>query len=53
MLKIDSYEKKIIAIFARGLSKERAYEVPKPIMGKARGDVKKQLKRTLKILEGK
>lgn len=50
-LKIDTYAKEIIVIFARGLSVARAYELLAPIMNIARGEVKKELKETLKILE--
>lgn len=50
-LRIDTYAKEIIAIFARGLSVTRAYELLAPIINTARGEVKKELKATIKLLE--
>lgn len=50
-IKIDSYAKEIIAIFVRGLSVTRAYEVLEPIINTAKGEVKKEVKKTLKYLE--
>lgn len=50
-MKIDSYAKEIIAIFAKALSPEYAYLMLEPIMnGRAKGDVKKELEKSIQIL---
>lgn len=50
-MRIDSYAKELIAMFARELPPETAYTVLKPLIGKARGDVRKELNISLNILE--
>ncbi|MNP80719.1 hypothetical protein D3C76_1788910 [compost metagenome] len=53
-MKIDSYAKEIIAIFAKALSPQYAYPMLEPIMnGRAKGDVRKELERSLLILRQK
>lgn len=53
-MKIDSYAKEIIASLARALPPKYAYEMLEPIMdGRAKGDVKKELNASLRILKSK
>lgn len=53
-MKIDSYAKEVIATFARALPPKYAYAMLEPIMdGSAKGDVKKELNASLKILSQK
>ena len=53
-MKIDSYAKECIATFAKGLPPKVAYLMLEPIMdGSARGDVRKELNKTLKVLRQK
>ncbi|MCM3294257.1 HEAT repeat domain-containing protein [Paenibacillus sp. MER 180] len=53
-IKIDSYAKEIVAIFAKDLPPKYAYEMLEPIMnGKAKGDIAKELTHTLSFLHQK
>ncbi|WP_438347721.1 hypothetical protein ACP8HI_18890 [Paenibacillus sp. FA6] len=53
-VKIDSYAKEIIAIFAKALLPQYAYAMLEPIMnGRAKGDVRKELEKSLLILRQK
>lgn len=53
-MKIDSYAKEAVASFAKALPPQAAYQMLKPIMdGRARGDLRKELNQTLKILQQK
>ncbi|MBP8083940.1 MAG: hypothetical protein KAZ87_12130 [Spirochaetes bacterium] len=53
-MKIDSYAKEVIATFARALPPKYAYEMLEPIMNRrAKGDVKKELNASFKILKSK
>jgi len=53
-MKIDSYAKEVVASFARALPAKYAYAMLEPIMdGRAKGDVKKELNASLKILKSK
>lgn len=51
-VKIDPYAKELIVTFARALPPELAYTMLEPIMdGRARGDIRKELKFTIEILQ--
>ncbi|OAB38858.1 hypothetical protein [Paenibacillus glacialis] len=53
-MKIDSYAKEVISIFAKALSPQYAYAMLEPIMnGRAKGDVRKELEKSLLILQEK
>ncbi len=50
-MRIDSYAKEIIATYAKELPPKIAYKMLEPILGgSAKGDVRKELERTLKVL---
>ncbi|WP_166243411.1 HEAT repeat domain-containing protein [Paenibacillus turpanensis] len=49
--KIDPYAKEVVAIFSKHLPTQYAYEMLEPIMnGRAKGDLKKELEKSLQIL---
>lgn len=53
-MKLDSIVKETVAEFSKGLPPSYAYSMLEPIMnGKARGDVKRELNKSLAILEKK
>lgn len=53
-MKIDSYAKELIAEFSKDLPPKYAFEMLEPIMnGRARGDVRKELENSIKILREK
>ncbi len=50
-MKIDPYAKELIVTFARALPPKLAYTMLEPIMdGRARGDIRKELKFSIEIL---
>ncbi|MFF2484343.1 hypothetical protein [Paenibacillus sp. NPDC058071] len=51
-MKIDSYAKEVIAIFSKYIPAQNAYVLLEPIMnGRAKGDIRKELERSLLILQ--
>ncbi|AKG37427.1 hypothetical protein VK70_25580 [Paenibacillus durus ATCC 35681] len=53
-IKIDSYAKEVIAIFAKALPPKYAYSMLEPIMnGRVKGDIRTELERSLLILRQK
>ena len=51
-MKIDSYAKELIVTFARALPPKLAYNMLEPVMnGRARGDIRKELKISIEILQ--